>query len=308
MASIDATTQPLWRQKTDLERVKREGLDADLERLEREGYESLTAEEFYRLKLSGVCSQRTAGLHMIRIRVPGGRLTAPQLRGMRRISHEFADGEAHITTRQSLELHSVPSRLVRGALGEISGLGLSTRSTCGHTVRNIVACTHSGVAADAVFDTWPTVLALDDFFLARAGRNNARLPRRVNISVAGCHTCMPHAQTSDIGFTAVRLGSEDGFQLWCAGSHRPAAVLRRGTRTPRGLRRLPRAPGGRCARGGPRTRGPVAVARHVAAQPRRSSSCLDCSRGKRAGHILGCSDRLSRTAGQGRLCPRGRRK
>ncbi|HEX6493205.1 MAG TPA: hypothetical protein VF112_06810, partial [Candidatus Dormibacteraeota bacterium] len=60
------TDRALWQQRIDVEQVKREGLDVDLDRLEREGYDSLTAEEFYRLKTWGVCSQRTPGRHMIR--------------------------------------------------------------------------------------------------------------------------------------------------------------------------------------------------------------------------------------------------
>lgn len=210
--------QPLWRQKFDVERVKREGLDADLERLEREGYGSLTPEEFYRLKTHGVCSQRTPGAHMIRVRVPGGRITSAQLRGIRDLSAAVADGSAHITTRQNLELHDVASRDVRRTLDAIEALGLTTRSACGHTVRNIVGCTLAGICPDEAFDTAEIVQALHDFFLGNAAHYNANLPRRINISVAGCARCMAGAQAQDLGFVAVRRGGADGFQLWCAGS------------------------------------------------------------------------------------------
>jgi sulfite reductase beta subunit-like hemoprotein len=209
---------PLWRRKIDVERVKIEGLDPDLERLERDGYNSLTPEEFYRLKTFGVCSQRTPGLHMIRIRIPGGRITAAQLRGIRDLAVESADGGAHITTRQNLELHTVQSSSVRRVLAGIEAVGLTTRSACGHTVRNVIGCTLTGICADEAFDIAPTVQALHDFFLSNASTYNARLPRRINVSVAGCSGCMSHAQVNDLGFVAVRLGGKNGFQLWCAGS------------------------------------------------------------------------------------------
>jgi len=209
---------PVWRQKFDVERVKAEGVEPDLARLEREGFASLTPEEYYRLKTVGVCSQRTPGLHMIRIRVPGGRVTAVQVRGLRRLSWSVADGGAHITTRQNLELHSVPSTLVRRALDELEALGLSTRSSCGHTVRNIVGCTRAGICPDEQFDVSATVQDLHRFFLDRAAYYNARLPRRLNVYVAGCSGCMSHAQVNDLGFVAVRHAGGDGFQLWCAGS------------------------------------------------------------------------------------------
>lgn len=210
--------KPLWQQKIDIESVKAGHLDPDLARLEREGYETLTAEEFYRLKTWGVCSQRTPGLHMIRIRVPGGILGAAQLRGLAQVSASHADGNVHITTRQNAELHSVPSRRVRGALEGVWTLGLETRSSCGHTVRNIVGCSLAGICADEVLDIRPTVKALHDFTLARASHYNARLPRRLNVYVAGCATCQGHAQINDLGFVATRRGGEPGFQLWCAGS------------------------------------------------------------------------------------------
>jgi sulfite reductase beta subunit-like hemoprotein len=209
---------PLWRQKIAVENVKHEGLEVDLERLERDGYASLTPEEFYRLKTWGVCSQRTPGLHMIRIRVPGGWVEAGQLRGLAGVSAELADGGAHITTRQNLELHSVESRNVRRTLELVGRLGLQTRSACGHTVRNVMGCTLAGICADEAFDVHPTVEALHHFFLARADHYNRRLPRRLNVYVSGCATCMNHAQVNDLGFVAVRRANELGFQLWCAGS------------------------------------------------------------------------------------------
>ncbi|HEV7465415.1 MAG TPA: nitrite/sulfite reductase [Candidatus Dormibacteraeota bacterium] len=212
------TERALWQQKIDVERVKREGLDVDLERLEREGYASLTAEEFYRLKTWGVCSQRTPGLHMVRVRVPGGRIEAGRLRAVAALSERLADGEAHITTRQNLELHSVPSQKVRQVLEGVVELGLTTRSACGHTVRNIVGCSRSGVCAAEPFETRPTVVAIHDFFFRNAARYNSSLPRRLNVYVAGCDGCMCHAQVNDLGFVATTRGGAPGFQLWLGGS------------------------------------------------------------------------------------------
>jgi sulfite reductase beta subunit-like hemoprotein len=212
------TDRALWQQKIDVERVKREGLDVDLDRLESEGYESLTAEEFYRLKTWGVCSQRTPGLHMIRVRVPSGRIDAERLRGVAALSARLADGEAHITTRQNLELHSVESHKVRDVLEGVKALGMTTRSACGHTVRNIVGCSRSGVCAAEPFETRPTVIAIHEFFFANAARYNSSLPRRLNVYVAGCDGCMAHAQINDLGFVATTRDGLPGFQLWLGGS------------------------------------------------------------------------------------------
>lgn len=209
----------IWKQKFDVEETKRRGLDVDWDRLEGEGYDSLTPEEFYRLKTWGVCSQRTPGLHMIRIRVPGGRIESGQLRALAVLSAEAADEDgAHITSRQNLELHSVQTKKVRWTLDRLGDLGLSTRSACGHTVRNVVGCSLAGVCADEPFDITQVVEKLHQFFISRAEHYNARLPRRLNVWVAGCARCMSHAQVNDLGFVAISNGDEEGFQLWCAGS------------------------------------------------------------------------------------------
>ncbi|MGI8427080.1 MAG: nitrite/sulfite reductase [Actinomycetota bacterium] len=211
------TDKPLWKQKINIEQVK-SSLDFDLSRLDTEGYEVLTAEDFYRLKMWGVCSQRTPGLHMVRMRITGGKVSATQMRGLSELSARVADGGVHITTRQNLELHSVETRNVRRALDGLRLLGISSRSTCGHTVRNVVGCSLSGICPEETFDTRPTVEAISNFFVTRADHYNSHLPRRLNIYVAGCPSCMTHAQVNDLGFVATRRGGEMGFQFWCAGS------------------------------------------------------------------------------------------
>lgn len=216
--AVPKKDKPLWKQKMDVEQVKKDGLDVDLKRLEAEGYDSLSPEDFYRLKTWGVCSQRTPGVHMIRLKIAGGKISASQLRGLCTLSGDLADGSAHITSRQNLELHSVETKNIRRTLDGLHMLGLATRSSCGHTVRNIVGCSLSGICPEEAFDTRPTVEAIHNFFLTHADHYNSHLPRRLNVYVAGCPNCMAHAQVNDLGFVATKRGGELGFQFWCAGS------------------------------------------------------------------------------------------
>src|SRR5215471_14516778 len=53
----------------------------------------------------GIYSQRQAGVHMIRTKVPGGLLTAKQLRQLARVADEFCGGKGHLTTRQNMQFH-----------------------------------------------------------------------------------------------------------------------------------------------------------------------------------------------------------
>jgi sulfite reductase beta subunit-like hemoprotein len=214
----DAT--PLWRKPANVEALKASGdLDVDFDRIVREGYESLTPEDYYRLKTWGVCSQNREGVHMMRIRVPGGVSSAAQLERIADVAAANADGTLHVTTRTNVELHGVPTPKLLDVMEALHDAGLTTRSACGHTVRNVLGCAAAGICAEEVLDTRPWVREVHELVVRRAAELNARLPRRLNISFAGCGACARHAQVNDIGFVAVAgPGREPGFAVWVAGS------------------------------------------------------------------------------------------
>lgn len=56
----------------------------------------------------GNYSQRGGKLLMSRLRVPAGILTPQQLKAIGRAAKNFAGGKLHLTTRQDIQLHSVP--------------------------------------------------------------------------------------------------------------------------------------------------------------------------------------------------------
>src|SRR5579885_3443966 len=62
----------------------------------------MTEDDFrpFRLK-HGIYGQRQAGVQMVRCKIPGGLLTAPQVEQLARIADEFGGGRTHLTTRQN---------------------------------------------------------------------------------------------------------------------------------------------------------------------------------------------------------------
>jgi sulfite reductase beta subunit-like hemoprotein len=210
----------LWQHRPNVEALKASGdLDVDLDRIVREGYESLTGEDYYRLKMWGVCGQNTEGVHMMRIRIPGGAATADQLARIASLSEDHADHVLHLTTRTNIELHGVPTSRLLDVMEGLNEVGLTTRAACGHTIRNVLGCPAAGICAEEVLDTRPWVQDVHDAVVARAADHISRLPRRLNISFGGCGDCARHAQVNDIGFVAVPgPGREPGFAVWIAGS------------------------------------------------------------------------------------------
>jgi sulfite reductase beta subunit-like hemoprotein len=124
----------------------------------------------------------------------------------------------HVTTRQNLELHHVAARAVPSVLAACDAMGLTNRSACGHTHRNVMACPDAGVGLDEPFDCGPDARAVSAAVVALAGRLNVALPSRVNFAFGGCPTCADHTRLNDGGFQSVVVDGEAGYRLWAGGS------------------------------------------------------------------------------------------
>ena len=74
---------------------------------------------------------------MVRVRIPGGRLTAEQYLGLDRIAESWADGSLRITTRQSIQFHGVVKSGLKAAIGAVDGALLTTLAACGDVVRTV---------------------------------------------------------------------------------------------------------------------------------------------------------------------------
>ncbi len=198
--------------------AKRAGLPVDLDRLTIEGDDWLSPEERYALKTHGVCAQLQPHVFMIRVRT-GGSLGADQAQGLADLAERHGRGWLHLTTRQQVELHHVQAHEVTAVLSGVRALGLTTRSTCGHTVRGVMACPEAGVALAEPFDCAPDAHAITGAVLARTPDVDTRLPSRVNIHLGGCPVCRDHARLNDAGFVSVLgTGGEPGYELWVGGS------------------------------------------------------------------------------------------
>jgi precorrin-3B synthase len=97
---------------------------------------------------------------LARVRVPGGTLTAVQLRALAAAARELGDGHLELTSRGNLQLRGLAVG-AEAALGDrLAGAGLLPSATH-ERVRNLVASTLSGRAAGGHLDVRPQVAALD---------------------------------------------------------------------------------------------------------------------------------------------------
>src|ERR1700678_2774076 len=184
---------------------------------------NLTDDEFRAQRLRrGVYSQRQAGVHMIRTKIPGGSMTAAQMDQLASIADEFAGGKGHLTTRQNIQYHFVPLPQVSDLLHKLADFRLTTREACYNTVRNVTACPLSGLLADEVFDVHPYAQQVAFAFLHKELTDS--MPRKFKIAFSGCkEDCMLGA-IHDIGLRAVIRDGKRGFRTLVGGGLGPLPV------------------------------------------------------------------------------------
>ncbi len=179
----------------------------------------------YRLR-HGIYGQRQPGFQMIRCKIPSGLLTAEQLGQLAAIADEFADGRAHLTTRQNIQFHFVPLAVVADVMHRLADVRLTTREACFNTVRNVTACPLAGLAHDEVFDVRPYAQRVAFAFLRKPLTDS--LPRKFKIAFSGCAEDCTRAAIHDIGLRAVMRGEngsgQRGFRMVVGGGLGPLPV------------------------------------------------------------------------------------
>jgi len=81
-----------------------------------------------------------AYMFMVRLKLPGGKLTADQYLGMDELCGQHANGTLRITTRQSFQFHGILKNGMKPLLRGINDTLVTTLGGCGDVNRNVVAC------------------------------------------------------------------------------------------------------------------------------------------------------------------------
>ena len=183
----------------------------------------LTADEFRPFRLRrGIYGQRQDGVQMIRTKIPGGLLTAAQMRQLARVAETCAGDKGHLTTRQNMQFHFVPLAQVPDALHLLADIRLTTREACYNTVRNVTACPLAGVHAEEPFDVQPYARRLALAFLHKELTDS--LPRKFKVAFSGCPEDCIATAINDVGLRALVRDGVNGFSMTVAGGLGPLPV------------------------------------------------------------------------------------
>jgi len=181
----------------------------------------------FRLQM-GVYGQRQDGVQMVRIKLPGGVITADQMDVVADCVESYAgqlptDGTltenppklAHVTTRQDIQAHFVALKDTLPLLRKLDAAGLTTREACGNTVRNVTACQLAGVCPAEHADVSVHARRFAEFYLRHP--LTQQFPRKFKAVFSGCATDCGLSGMHDISFIAMHQDGKAGFQVWAAG-------------------------------------------------------------------------------------------
>jgi len=190
--------------KFEAMKAEKDGLDVwpDLLRHAAEDtpIEEIGEDELNRMKWYGVFHRpQRPGTFMLRLRLTGGALTSLQMREIAAIARELGHGTVDITTRQNIQMRDLRLSQIPGVLERLSNVGVHSLQTGMDNIRNFIGCPLAGIDGMELFDSTPLLNAIAEAH-QMAGKAMSNLPRKLNVSVAGCRDDCGHAQTQDIGF------------------------------------------------------------------------------------------------------------
>jgi len=175
----------------------------------------LTEEEFKPLRLmNGLYLQLHA--YMLRIAVPYGVLTSPQLRKLAEIGRKYDKGYGHFTTRQNLQFNWIKLEETPEILHELAEVDMHALQTSGNCVRNVTTDQFVGAAKDEIVDGRVYAEILRQWTTLHP--EFTYLPRKFKIAIMGGEADRAAIRIHDVGVLAKRNeAGEPGFAFYVGG-------------------------------------------------------------------------------------------
>jgi sulfite reductase (NADPH) hemoprotein beta-component len=169
----------------------------------------LTEDEFKPLRLmNGVYLQLHA--YMLRVAIPYGTLSAPQMRQLAMIAETYDKGYGHFTTRQNIQYNWPKLDDLPDILDHLAEVEMHAIQTSGNCIRNVTTDQWAGVAADEISDPRPVCELLRQW--SSLHPEFSFLPRKFKIAVTGAPHDRAAVAVHDIGLRMHR--NENGEPGW----------------------------------------------------------------------------------------------
>ena len=153
--------------------------------------------DFDNLKSGGFIKQTQENLFTVRLRCPGGKITATQLRKAADIAEKYGRGEIHNSLRQSIEVPYVHYQYFDVISDELRAIGWSVAS-CGPRIRVPTACAGCTWNPNGLMDTQKLCAEVDKKYFGTASGHH-----KFKISLSGCPIDCARTREMDLGFQGI---------------------------------------------------------------------------------------------------------
>lgn len=160
----------------------------------------------------GSYAQRGAEASMLRLRMPGGRITKEKLKFLVDAIAAYDVRRVHLTTCQTVQFHDLGMKAVCDIMEQAMEVGIVTRGGGGDFPRNVMVSPLSGVEQGEYFDVLPYAERAGDYLMEII--KTVKLPRKLKVGFSNSPANVTHATFRDLGFVAKENGR---FDVYSAG-------------------------------------------------------------------------------------------
>ena len=160
----------------------------------------------------GSYAQRGGEASMLRLRMPGGRITKEKLKFLVDAITAYDVRRVHLTTCQTVQFHDLGMKAVCDIMEQAMEVGIVTRGGGGDFPRNVTVSPLSGVEQGEYFDVLPYAERVGDYLMGMI--KTVKLPRKLKVGFSNSPANVAHATFRDLGFTAKENGR---FDVYSAG-------------------------------------------------------------------------------------------
>ena len=160
----------------------------------------------------GSYAQKGGEASMLRLRMPGGRVTKEKLKFLVDSIEKYDVKRAHITTCQTVQFHDLGAKAVCDIMEHAMDVGIITRGGGGDFPRNTMVSPLSGVEQGEYFDVLPYAEEAGNYLMRII--KTVKLPRKLKVGFSNSPANVTHATFRDLGFAAKVNGT---FDVYSAG-------------------------------------------------------------------------------------------
>ncbi len=171
----------------------------------------------------GSYAQRGGEYGMLRLRLPGGRLTKEKLKFVSQMIQDYDIKTAHFTTCQTIQLHNLKPEVICDIMEKALDVGIITMGGGGDFPRNAMVSPLSGVERGEYFDVLPYAEVVYDYLLTCI--KTVKLPRKLKVGFSNSPKNVTHATFRDLGFVARKDGHFDVYSAGGLGNNPKMGVL-----------------------------------------------------------------------------------